>query len=135
MKLKIENLKHIKSLDFELPSQGVWLLTGLNGSGKTTLLAALYRMKKSSAYQKYFKTSSLEHYDTFINSKISYTINNQTVTYKYSGKRWRATPSNMSDLFTHIPFPTIRFIEVNAKRVENLLYMMCKVLHVFALLK
>lgn len=122
MKLKIENLKHIKSLDFELPSNGVWLLTGLNGSGKTSLLAALYRIKNSNAYQRYFRTSSLDNYDSFIDSKISYTINGETVTYKYSGERWRATPAKHSNLFNSVSYPVAKFIEVNAKRVEPSLH-------------
>ena len=122
MHLKIENLKHIKTLEFTIPNKGVWLLTGLNGSGKTSLLAALYRIKNSTAYQKYFRTSSLNNYDTFIDSKISYTINTETVTYKYSGERWRATPAKHSNLFERFPYPTVKFIEVNAKRVEPSLH-------------
>lgn len=122
MHLKIENLKHIKTLEFTLPDKGVWLLTGLNGSGKTSLLAALYRIKNSTAYQKYFRTSSLNNYDTFIDSKISYTISTETVTYKYSGERWRATPAKNSNLFDSFPYPTVKFIEVNAKRVEPSLH-------------
>ena len=122
MKVKIENLKHIKSLEFELPPKGVWLLTGLNGSGKTSLLAALYRIKNSIAYQKYFRTSSLNNFDTFLDSKISYTINNETVTYKYSGERWRATPAKHSNLFDNVLYPIVKFIEVNAKRVEPSLH-------------
>lgn len=122
MKLKIENLKHIRSLEFELPPKGVWLLTGLNGSGKTSLLAALYRIKNSTAYQKYFRTSALNNYDSFIDSKISYTINHQTVTYKYSGQRWSPTPSKYSNLFNEFPYPAVNFIEVNAKRVEPSLH-------------
>lgn len=122
MKVQIENLKHIKSLSFEIPTKGVWLLTGLNGSGKTSLLAALYRIKNSTAYQKYFRTSSLNNYDTFIDSKISYTIGQEIVTYKYSGERWRATPAKHSNLFDSVPYPTVKFIEVNAKRVEPSLH-------------
>lgn len=122
MQLKIENLKHIKSLEFTIPTQGVWLLTGLNGSGKTSLLAAIYRMKEPSAFQKYYKTSSLDYYDSFQDSKITYHINNNTVTYKYGSERWRPTPNNQSRLFNDVIFPEIRFIEVNAKRVEPSLH-------------
>lgn len=122
MHLKIENLKHIKSLEFTIPSQGVWLLTGLNGSGKTSLLAAIYRMKERSAFQKYYKTSSLDYYDSFQDSKITYHINNSSVTYKYGSERWRPTPNNQSNLFDEVSFPEIRFIEVNAKRVEPSLH-------------
>lgn len=122
MKLKIENLKHIKSLDFTIPNQGVWLLTGLNGSGKTSLLAAIYRIKERSAFQKYYKTSSLDYYDSFQDSKITYHINSNTVTYKYGSERWRPTPNNQSNLFDEVSYPEIRFIEVNAKRVEPSLH-------------
>ena len=122
MKLKIENLKHIRSLEFEIPLQGVWLLTGLNGSGKTSLLAAIYRMKEPSAFQKYYRTSALHYYDSFQDSRITYHINNKTVTYKYGSERWRPTPNNQSKLFDDVCFPEIRFIEVNAKRVEPSLH-------------
>ena len=41
-KITIRNIKHIRHLEFNLPSRsGVYTLTGSNGSGKTTLVKIL----------------------------------------------------------------------------------------------
>ncbi|WP_423815288.1 AAA family ATPase, partial [Pseudomonas viridiflava] len=44
MKVTLSNVKSINNLEFEIPPQGVWVVTGLNGSGKTSLFGALYRL-------------------------------------------------------------------------------------------
>lgn len=119
MKVKLKNIKQIKSLDFSIPKQGVWLITGLNGSGKTSLLAALFRIGSSYAFQKYYKTSSFEsRLDAFNNSQVEYSLNGESVTYKYGGERWRATPNRNSNLLSQFPFQTVKFVEANGDRVE-----------------
>jgi recombinational DNA repair ATPase RecF len=103
----------------KIPSQGVWLITGLNGSGKTSLLAALFRIGSSHAFQRYYRTSTFEDkLDSFSDAKITYQINGNEVSYAYGGKRWRATPSRNSRLFQNFPYNSVKFIEANRSRVE-----------------
>ncbi|WP_024873567.1 ATP-dependent nuclease [Tolumonas lignilytica] len=119
MKITLEKIKKIKKLEFSIPGKGVWLVTGLNGSGKTSLLAALYRIGSSYAFQRYYRTSKFENrLDSFSESKITYEINNKSVTYKYGGQRWRATPQSNSNLFNEYPYVAVKFIEANGERVE-----------------
>lgn len=119
MRIEIEKLKGIVKLEFDIPRQGLWLLTGLNGSGKTSLLAALYRIKHPRAFQDYYKTTATQSkLDTFKNSKVRYLINGNEVTYAYGGKRWPPIPRRNSTILSQFPYPSIQFIEANGSRVE-----------------
>jgi ABC-type cobalamin/Fe3+-siderophores transport system ATPase subunit len=55
--IEITGLKHIASLNFEIPRPGVHLLAGPNGVGKTTLLACLRRIFDSNSFRRHFATS------------------------------------------------------------------------------
>ncbi|WP_084643891.1 AAA family ATPase [Ferrimonas futtsuensis] len=119
MRVELEHLKGISSLKFDIPNQGLWLLTGLNGSGKTSLLAALFRIKKSRAFQDYYKTTATQsRLDTFRQSKVRYIIDGEEVTYTYGGKRWPPKPKRNSSLLRRFPFSSTQFIEANGSRVE-----------------
>lgn len=119
MQVTLEKLKKIKKLEFVIPNEGVWLVTGLNGSGKTSLLAALFRIGSSHAFQRYYRTSTFEDkLDSFSDTKITYKINTNQVSYAYGGRRWRATPSRNSKLFRDFPYNSVKFIEANGSRVE-----------------
>ena len=119
MQIKILNVKKIRSLTFDLPEPGVWIITGENGAGKTCLLAAIFRIKAPHAFQKYYRTSLLEsRLDSYEGASVSYTIDDQHVSYSYGGERWRATPRSNSRLLATFPYPTIEYIDVNASRIE-----------------
>lgn len=119
MRIEIKNLKGISELNFDIPGQGLWLLTGLNGSGKTSLLAALYRIRHSRAFQDHYKTTATqEKLDTFKNAKITYKINGSEVTYSYGGKRWPPTPRANANILSNFPYASIHFIQANGNRVE-----------------
>ena len=111
MKVRISKIKGIEDLHFEIPSVGVWVLTGLNGSGKSTLLAALYRIRYSYAFQQFFKTSPLANrVDLYDEASITYEINGQSVTYRYGGQRWRASPMPTSEILDYLSFFFILYI-------------------------
>lgn len=119
MKLRLENIKGIRLLEFSLPPAGVWVLTGRNGTGKSTLLAALLRIRRSYAFQRFYQTSPLAHrVDIYENASVTYEINNRSVTYRYGGQRWRATPRSNSNIFDDFPYPSIEYLEANSDRIE-----------------
>ena len=114
-KISIRNIKHIQSLDFELPSTpGVYVLTGSNGSGKTTLMTCLLRIGWERAFQDLFKTGS-ERVDSY-DGEIKYTLANESVTYHHTGIRWPANPRRNSQLFSDW-FPEVRFLPATGNRL------------------
>lgn len=119
MKVTLSNVKSINNLEFEIPPQGVWVVTGLNGSGKTSLFGALYRLGAQHAFQKYYKNnSSLDEVDSFHDARIQYSLGGVEVVYRYGGQRWRATPRGNAYLLQKFPFKTVDYIEANGARVE-----------------
>lgn len=119
MKITLRNVKKITELAFDMPGQGVWVLTGLNGSGKTSLFAAIYRIGAQHAFQRFYKTSPLEHrLDSYSEAEIEYQIGGEKVKYHYGGQRWRATPRKNSNLFSASPYASIGYIEASGDRIE-----------------
>jgi ABC-type cobalamin/Fe3+-siderophores transport system ATPase subunit len=72
-KIRIENLKGIKKLDFEIPAGGVHVLTASNGSGKTTLLVCLERLNNTRAFNENFKQHRSWQVDSYDSAKVTYT--------------------------------------------------------------
>lgn len=119
MKITLRNVKKITELAFDMPGQGVWVLTGLNGSGKTSLFAAIYRVSAQNAFQRFYKTSPLEdRLDSYSRAEIEYQIDGEIVKYGYGGKRWRASPRRNSNLFNQSPYASIGYIEASGDRIE-----------------
>jgi len=121
MKITLRNIKRIKKLQFEIPSVGVWIVAGLNGCGKTSLLAALHRIRNPYAFQNYYRSGKLHHkVDSYENAEIEYSTPGGTVTYRYGGQRWRATPRKNAALLSQSSFPHVAYVEANGKRIEPL---------------
>lgn len=119
MIVTLRNIKNIRELQFEIPEPGVWVLTGLNGSGKTSLFASIYRIGAQHAFQRFYKTSPLEHrLDSYANAEIEYQINGEVAKYHYGGQRWRATPRRNANLFEQSPYASIEYIEASGDRIE-----------------
>lgn len=117
--VRINNVKNVVSMLFDIPEPGVYVLTGRNGAGKTTLLAALYRIGYRNAFADYFKTTSSNlRLDSFLNASISYEIDDKVVSYNYGNSRWAPTPKRNSILLESFGFPKVVFIAANAKRIE-----------------
>lgn len=91
----------------------------MNGSGKTSLFASIYRIGAQHSFQRFYKTSPLENrLDSYAEAEIEYQIGSETVTYRYGGKRWRATPQRNSNLFNQSPYASIEYIEASRDRIE-----------------
>lgn len=116
--VRIENLKNIQKLDFDLPTPGAYLLTGSNGSGKTTLLTCLNRLKNKNAFQIGLKSSIHKSLDSHQGAEITYVVNNDSVTYKYAEERWSPTPRRNSSLLSSCGYPEVIYIAADADRVE-----------------
>lgn len=120
-KIIIENLKSINKLEFEIPTSGIHVLTGVNGSGKTTLLACLQRLTDSYAFQRHFRSSSNSQFDSFRNSKIRYENNGSFVEYTYRNTRWAPTPKRKASLLNTMGYTNAFLVSSNVERfyVQN----------------
>jgi predicted ATPase len=118
-KISISQLKHIEKLEFEIPLPGVYLLSGQNGSGKSSLLACLMRVGHRNAFPRFFRTSQIsDRLDQFDKTSIQYTMDGESVSYRYSGERWIPTPKKNSRLLKKFGYGEVLYIAADAKRIE-----------------
>jgi recombinational DNA repair ATPase RecF len=97
--IKISNLRNVGSMEFELPSQGVWLLTAENGGGKTSLLACLRRIGYRNAFPVHFPVSvESTNLDDYNGASVTYVLDEEEVEYAYRGERWAPRPRKNSQL-------------------------------------
>lgn len=117
----IEKLKNISRLEFEIPVNGVHVLTGVNGSGKTSLLACLERLAHPNAFRKHFKGGSSTQFDNFSSSQITYSHNGNSVTYIYRETRWAPNPRVNSSILGTLGFIDVVYITSSEERfyVQN----------------
>jgi energy-coupling factor transporter ATP-binding protein EcfA2 len=116
--VEIQVLRHIKSLTFEIPGPGVYLLSGTNGAGKTSLLACLHRIGSSQAFPRHFRSSTQSQIlDNFAKAQITYTLNGESVTYGYAGERWVPRPRKNSALLHNFGYPEVVYIGATADRI------------------
>lgn len=114
--VRIENLKNIRVLEFEIPVSGVHILTSVNGSGKTTLLTCLERIVNPYAFQRHFRTSSGDQFDNFRNARIIYTNGLRSVSYRYKGVRWVPSPRGNSNILSVLGFSQVIFLTSTDER-------------------
>lgn len=115
----IKNIKQIDHLEFAIPSSGVHILSGSNGAGKSCLLTCLLRIGRPNAFQNAFLTSKMsDALDLFENAEITYSVNSNSVTYKYSGERWSPSPKSQSKLVQSFGYPSVIYAAANAERIE-----------------
>lgn len=117
--VKIENLKSIKNVEFQIPDKpGVYLLTGANGLGKSALLGTLYRIGNPYAFQKsFFTCKSNPKIDSFKKSKITYTVDLSSVSYMHREERWSPTPKRNSSVLSQFGFSAVSFFAVDERRI------------------
>lgn len=118
-KITINRLRHISSLEFTIPSQGVWLLTGSNGTGKTSLLGCLRRIGFKNAFPTHFPASRLSgQLDSCEGASIRYETPGGEVTYTYRTERWVPLPKANSSVLETMRYPSVIYIAANADRIE-----------------
>jgi predicted ATPase len=114
----IKNLKAIKSLVFDVPMKGAFVITGANGCGKTSLLTVLHRMGAHNAFQTGIpggkKTTGIDGIEDTV---ITYQVGANSVIYKYNNTRWSATPKSQSKLISSA-FSEVLFLKADSSRVE-----------------
>lgn len=116
--VKISNLKSIKSLEFNVPLRGAFVITGANGCGKTSLLTVLHRMGARNAFQTGLPGAQLSSgIDSINNAIIEYEVHGRHVSYRYNKERWSATPKSNSRLISSA-FSEVHFLKADASRVE-----------------
>ena len=100
-KVTISRLRNINFLEFEVPTSGVYVLTGSNGSGKTSLLLALNRICDKNAFS-ILKIGRSVGMDQFANTVFTYSNGVQSVSYKRSNRGWEPSPRgvDIKSLFT-----------------------------------
>jgi len=116
--LEICNLRNIARLRFEIPPQGVWLLTAGNGAGKTSLLGCLRRIGQPNAFPIHFPSSlRSDRLDNHSLGTVTYEIEGETVEYAYRGERWTPRPRSASHLFDRLGYPSVMYIGATAERI------------------
>ena len=118
-KITINNLRHISHLEFCIPKQGVWLLTGSNGTGKTSLLGCLRRICFKNAFPTHFPASRMsDQLDSCEGASIQYDTPGGLVTYTYRTERWVPLPKAHSNVLETLNYPSVVYIAANADRLE-----------------
>ena len=56
--------------------------------------------------------------DLYDEASITYEINGQSVSYRYGGQRWRASPRANSTILGNFPYSAISYLEANSDRIE-----------------
>lgn len=118
-KISIQDLRNITSMEFEVPTTGVHLLTGCNGCGKTSLLIALNRICNNTAFSG-FKLGRKVGMDKFSTTKITYSDGTNSIWYSRTNRGWEPHPrgSKPNTLFSFadsyfITTSGFRFFEPN----------------------
>ncbi|MFF2018914.1 AAA family ATPase [Paenibacillus sp. NPDC058177] len=121
-KIVLNKIKNILKLEFEIPTQGVKLLTGTNGIGKTTLLTALAKIGIGSALGDNFNkinSSNAEIIDPYLHSKLSYHVNNESVTYsKNAQNRWMPDKLENAKVLTKFGYESVLYIKADSLRLK-----------------
>ena len=116
--IRIRNIRNIRSLEFEIPGNGVWLLTAGNGAGKTTLLACVRRIGYPNAFPVHFPTSlQSDRLDNHSEGSVVYEINGDEVEYAYRGERWTPRPRSASELLDDFGYASVTYIGATAERL------------------
>lgn len=114
--VKIKNIKNIASMEFVIPTPGLYIVTGRNGSGKTTLFTCLSRIKNSNAFRVGFPASNAnDKLDLFL-GKICYEVDGETIEYsKRSSGKWK--PNKQNKVLESMGYPQVVNITTKDERL------------------
>ncbi|WBM74828.1 ATP-dependent nuclease [Saprospira grandis] len=109
-KIVIRNIRHIKELEFEIPTKaGVYVLAGGNGAGKTTLLTTLHKIVDKDAFKRLFINTNEE--ETSFAGEVEYTVGKEKKTYRNGGARWTPKPKKgVNEFFKKFGFSATDFL-------------------------
>jgi predicted ATPase len=114
-KIIIESIRNIGRLEFEIPTPGLYIITGKNGIGKTTLFTCINRICNNNAYRLGFPSSNINTFDVF-SGAISYTVNEDTVKYsRRANGEWR--PDKNSTVLQDFGYPQVFNITTKDERI------------------
>ena len=84
IRVKIKNLRAVKSFDFEFPlTRGVNLICGSNGTGKSTIMSVFAKVVYPNALNKYFRNDGCD------DTEVIYHYNGNSITWiKNSNGSW-----------------------------------------------
>ncbi len=117
LKMKIQNIKGIKLLDFEFPLRsGIYAITGENGSGKSTLI--------SCASSVFYQMPMIDFFGRPENASINFILNEMTRSWECDGKTWTSQSSknrmNISGFYEGSIIFGNRFKDTNISTINKL---------------
>lgn len=120
-KIEITNLKNINHCLFEFPEKkGVYLLAGSNGTGKTTLLVCMDRIRDPYAFSTGFlNASTWNKADQYKDAKITYIVDDKSVSFRKKAQRWMPTPKlGSNDFLAKFGYSDAVFIRADSRRID-----------------
>ncbi|RYE43817.1 MAG: ATP-binding protein [Hyphomicrobiales bacterium] len=116
--VNVKNVKGILEMNFDVPLNGAYVVTGANGCGKTSLLTVLHRMGARNAFQTGLPSAAKgAAIDGVEDAEITYDIHGKKVSYAYNNSRWTASPRSNSQLI-ETAFTEVMFFKADSTRVE-----------------
>lgn len=90
LNIKIERLKHINSIDLNLPiKKGLYAITGANGTGKSSIMTVVSKVIRKSAFEVF------QSQDYSSNSKITITYDGKENIWTKANRGWSCNSSDL----------------------------------------
>ncbi len=103
-------------MEFEIPSPGLYVVTGKNGSGKTTLFTCLSRICNRNAFRMGFPTTQGNNKLDCFSGYIEYEVDDSSVRYsKHPSGKW--LPSKQGKVFSLMGYPEVKNITTKDERL------------------
>ena len=90
LNIKIERLKHINSIELNLPiKKGLYAITGANGTGKSSIMTVVSKVIRKSAFEVF------QSQDYSSNSKITITYDGKENIWTKANRGWSCSSSDL----------------------------------------